>query len=55
MIVCVCSASNEDSIRRLIKEKRILKIKDIQKYDVCNDCKKCSKEIKKLIHEQNLY
>lgn len=56
MIVCICNNINCTSLRNIIKENKITRVKEIQKLGVCVDCKKCCLEIKKIINnEQNIH
>lgn len=55
MVVCICNNINEKNLQQVIKNKKIKSLKQIQEYGVCNCCKKCCKEVKQIIDEQNLY
>ena len=51
MIICVCSNTNEDRIRFLIKQNKIKSIREFHKLQICCNCAKCYPDIKKLIKE----
>lgn len=51
MIICICSNANEGKVRELIKRKKIKSIREFVEFGICNDCKKCSLEITKIIKE----
>ena len=53
MIVCICNNINESKLKRLIKDNKIKTVKDIQKMNICTDCKKCCCYIKKAIKIEN--
>lgn len=53
MIVCICDSLNDNQLKFIIKSTKIRSVKDIHKLHICNNCKKCCKEIKKLIEENN--
>ena len=56
MIICVCNDINCNSLRSIIKENKITRVKEIQKLGICVDCKKCCLEIREIIEdEQNLH
>lgn len=49
MIVCICSNLNENKLRNIIKCNKIKSVKEFHKLQLCCDCHKCNKEIKKII------
>lgn len=55
MITCICHNINSNNIRNIIKNNNIHKVKDLHKLGLCNCCKKCSREIRKIINEQDFY
>jgi bacterioferritin-associated ferredoxin len=58
MVICVCSAITESTLRNLIKCNKIRSVRDFHKLNVCCNCAKCYKEINDIIkeeHESNIH
>lgn len=55
MYICICHSITDKTLKNTIKTNNISKIKDLYKLDVCNNCKKCAKEIKRILNEQNIH
>lgn len=47
--ICICNAIKESDIRKIIKHNPSYCIKDLQKINIGDRCKKCLKEINQIV------
>ena len=55
MYICLCDSITDKTLKNTIKNNNISKVKELHKLGICNNCKKCSNEIKRIIDEQNIH
>lgn len=54
MIICVCHNVSDKKLNKIIEDKPIVSIKQLQKeVDICNQCKICACDLNNLIKKQN--
>ncbi len=53
MYICLCDAITDKTLKITIKNKNIYKIKDLHKIGLCNNCKKCCKEISRILKNES--
>ena len=51
MVVCICRNINEKNLIEIIKTNQIKKVKEVQKLQICDCCKKCCLEVKQIIKQ----
>lgn len=53
MYICLCDAITDKTLKNTIKNKNICKIKDLHRIGMCNNCKKCCSEIKRILKDES--
>lgn len=55
MIACVCHNVSDKKIKKLVHEKKISTVKQLQKeINICNQCKICASDIQKIVKTEFL-
>ncbi len=51
MYICICNALNEDDVKDLITNNKIVCMTELKEHNICDNCTKCYSEVRNVLFE----